>query len=517
MIPHHQFGKAVHLMSQSQKMTVAKDTMIYMFAKAIEGVLGIVTLAVYTRLLTDAQFGRYDIINKAVIIIGPLCMLWLQQAAGRYVNTYEAEGKQKTFYSTVAVSWLFVNAVLLIIGASAIGLLTGVFGRSGAAADFLARFEPRWLWLALFCVIWYNGGQVVLTMAGARRRILLNMSLPLITAALKLLIPLALVLRFDAAVEWILLANLVCDMLIAIIGSIRLRIWQHVSLPAFSKETLLLFLAFGLPLIGNFATTTALNYADRFLIVAYLGENANGIYAANHAIAAAAVTMLTIAVARGSYPNIMKAWGAGDKPLAVELVSQSVRLFMLLVLPAVVGLAVLSPRVAALVFSDSSSYSNGFAVMIWAGFGLLFLGLTEYSNKYWELSANTKIIFRNSAVSSVVNILLNIILLPRYGYTAAAFSSFVGFFIYFLLSKIESRRYMKWTLPRKSYVWLIAAAAVMGAAVWGLSLALPQSHTSLVPLVIAGVAVYFIVLIVSGEITPEMQYIRSKLFKGRKG
>ena len=496
-------------MSENRKLTIARDTVIYMLAKAVEAVLGFVTLKAYTSYFDTTLYGRYDLVNKCVLIIGPICMLWLQHGVTRYVNTYEAKGEGKSFYSTVFFTWLTIALAVLVIGGAGLALVTGAFAHVEGVARFLTDYRPDWLWLALLCIVTYGAGQLVAAIAGARRRISLSLFISLFSATMKLLIPVALSQTYGARVEWILIAWIFCDLVAALFGSIRLGIWRQVSLSAYSRPLLTLLLAFGVPLIGNFITTTVLNNSDRFLIASFADASQNGVYAANYAIAAAAVTTLTMGASRGSYPNILKAWSVKDEALTVALISQAVRLFLLITLPAVVGLAVLSPRVAALALDEA--YHGGALVIPFVGFGLMLLGLTEYSNKHWELSANTKVIFRNSAISGAVNILLNIGLLPRFGYMAAAVSTFLGFLVYFLLSKLGSHKYIRWTIPWQTYARIFAAAAAMGAGVLALSVALPAAWYWFPVLVAAGVGIYSVILAVTGELAGEWQFLRNKL------
>ena len=501
-------------MQESQKMTVAKDTVVYMLAKVAEAVLGVLTLSAYSHYFAPEMNGRYDVVNKAIVIIAPICALWLQQGAARYVNTCEADGDAKPFYSTVVFTWLTIAAAVLALGGGGLLLVTRGFAESEAVQGFLALYEPSWLWLALCCIVTFSAGQIVASLAGAKRRIVLSLSISLFTAGMKLVVPVTLSALFGARVEWILLTLLLCDGTAAIFGSIRLGLWKQVKLSAYSKKMLALFAVFGVPLIGNFITTTVLNASDRFLIVSLAGDKQNGIYSMNYAIASAAVTALTMGASRGSYPNILKAWGQKDNALALQLISQAVRLFLLITLPAVAGLSVLAPRITGLLLD--AAYHNGAGVIPWVGFGLLFLGLTEYSNKHWELSAQTTVIFRNSAISGGVNMLLNVILLPRFGYMAAAVSTFLGFLLYFLLSKLESRKYMKWTLPWACYARICGAAAAMAAAVYGLSALLPGNWYWLVALIGVGVIVYGLLLYVTGELAPEVQFVRNKLIRKKE-
>ena len=57
-------------MGTSKKGAMAKDTVIYMLAKGIEGVVGVVTMSVMTYLFATFQMGLYSTVNIAITTIG---------------------------------------------------------------------------------------------------------------------------------------------------------------------------------------------------------------------------------------------------------------------------------------------------------------------------------------------------------------------------------------------------------------------------------------------------------------
>ena len=91
--------------------------------------------------------------------------------------------------------------------------------------------------------------------------------------------------------------------------------------------------------------------------------------------------------------------------------------------------------------------------MFWVAFGMMFLGLTEYSIKPWELTANTKAIFKRSLIGGAVNVGLNLILIKLLGsYYIASVTTFIGFFVYFLLARYGTRSQLRWKLKgQKSF------------------------------------------------------------------
>ena len=76
-------------MGTSKKGAMAKDTVIYMLAKGIEGVVGVVTMSVMTYLFATFQMGLYSTVNIAITTIGMVAIQWLVQSVLRYVNKYD--------------------------------------------------------------------------------------------------------------------------------------------------------------------------------------------------------------------------------------------------------------------------------------------------------------------------------------------------------------------------------------------------------------------------------------------
>jgi O-antigen/teichoic acid export membrane protein len=215
---------------------------------------------------------------------------------------------------------------------------------------------------------------------------------------------------------------------------------------------------------------------------------------------------------RGSYPTILRTWGEGNKELAEKLVGEAVRFYLLLALPAVAGVAAVSDVAASVLFAPE--YFEGNTIMFWVAFGMMFLGLTEYSIKYWELNANTGAIFKRSLIGGCVNVALNLILIRIFkNYYIAAVTTFIGFFVYFLLARFGTKKYMSWHLKGICYVRIIAAALIMFAGIVAIKQILPYTIINLGLFVILGMLIYGFVLYLTGEIKPEVAAVTAKLRK----
>lgn len=495
-----------------KKGTMVKDTIIYMLAKGIEGVVGVVTMSVMTYLFVANQMGKYSIVNIAITTVGMVCIQWLVQSVLRYINKYDLQGEEKlkSFYTTVFTAWLRVNVLVAVVALIIIGVVGVFFSQTTFVAVFLKKYSLRLLIFGIMWFVTYNTAQLVIAMLAAIRRAKLNLLLSLITVCGKLGFMVLFCKLYGSRVEWIFLSYFITDGIVSVIGLSQLKIYKYINIKNSSKEILDELKSYGMPLMGNMLTTSVLNKSDIYIITFFVTSTAAGIYQTNYSIVATAFTLLSASVMRGSYPTILRTWSEGKKELTQRLVGEAVRFYMLLAVPAVAGLAAVSDVMASALFSIE--YFVGHRVMFWVGLGMMFLGLTEYAIKPWELNGKTKSIFLRSLISSGVNVGLNLIFVKIFNdYLIAAITTFVAFFVYFCLAKLGTRKIMSWHLSPLTYVRIIGSAAVMY-----LVLVMAKKNVSaagikdLLILIVLGMVIYAVALGLSGEIKEEIKVIYNK-------
>ena len=489
--------------------TMAKDTIIYMLAKGIEGIIGIVTLSVMSYLFTTAQTGRYSTINIAITTIAMVAIQWLVQSVLRYINKYDIANKHKEFYSTVFTAWFWINTVVPVLGFILLFVLKFAFGKYAVVEEFTAVYSYSSFLFGILWFVTYNTAQLMIAMLAAIRQAKLNLVLSMITVFGKLLFMVIFCKLWGSRIEWIFLSYFITDGIVALIGMKKLNILYYIKSRQFSGDILKELKEYGMPLMGNMLSTSVLNKSDIYIITAILGASASGIYQMNYTLVATAFTLLNASVMRGCYPTILRAWSEGNKDAAKWYLNSAVRMYLMVAVPAVVGVASVSQVVASTLFEEG--YSKGHTVMFWVALGMMFLGLTEYSIKHWELNANTKAIFGRSLIGGVVNVALNIILIKVTGsYYIASVTTFVGFFVYFILARFGTRHYLSWSLKPITLVRILGSSVVMAVVIYALKQILPSGKIYLAIYIICGIIVYGVSLVITGEVKDELNAVLNK-------
>ena len=490
----------------NKNQAMAKDTIIYMIAKGIEGIVGVLTISAMSYIYVPEQTGRYSTINIAITTFAMVLIQWLVQSVLRYINKYEIDNEQDKFFSTVFFSWFKVNIISFFVFSIITMLLAFGFFR-----NITSIYPISLIIVSMVMFFTYNTSQLVIGMLAGVRKSKINLVLSVINVVGKLLSIIILNKVFTTKIEWIFVSYIVFDFITALIGIIKLDIKKHIKWRYYDKEILHVLKMYGIPLMGNMIATSVLNKSDIYIIGYFLGEDKVGIYQTNYSIVASAFTLLAAGAMRGSYPTIIRTWSEGDKELTKNLLGVAIRTYLLISLSAVVGVFCVSDFVAGVLFE--AKYFEGHSIMGFVGLGMMFLGLTEYAIKPWELNARTKEIFKRSMISGILNIVLNIAFIKTFGYKFAGISTFIAFFVYFMLAKNGTKEHMEFNLNKLSLFRILISIFIMGAIITVTKQFLPINIVTLCFLVFEGILVYLIALYFTGEAKNEINLIINKIKK----
>ncbi|MFR3787195.1 MAG: lipopolysaccharide biosynthesis protein [Agathobaculum desmolans] len=480
----------------SSKNTMTRDAMLFLPAKIAEGLLVIACSSLYTHLFYQSTVGTFNFINFNVQIAYLILAGWMANAATRYVGEEFQHDQGRGLFSTVSTVYLLICAAVAVFCCTA-AAVTG---------------DRLYLgFLTMFCS--YTVFQILNSALIQLGRMKASISLSLLSAVLKLAVAYVLVYGMDnpASPFPAIAANTVADGLAGLGAIAALGLPAIVRLRWFSRALFGRFLKYGLPLMGVSISVTLLNQIDKYLVVGFFNMDVYGIYSSNNSIAAGLFTMISVGIMRGVYPAVLRAWREGGQTAAKPLLDQGVRLYLLIAAPAVAGLTAVSLPMSRFLFAEG--YEAGAPVIAYTALAMLFMGLTEYANKAYELEQSTVQVLQNSAAAAVIKVLSSIVLLRVLGFTGGALGSVVAFASYFVITCVRVRRRFLFRLAPASVLRILLSALLCGAAAYGCTLLPVGNLVRLVLAVPAGALVYAVCIIVSGEGRAELQAIRHRLHR----
>lgn len=478
----------------SEKNTMTRNAMLFLPAKVLEGVLLLMMSSLYTHIFTKEAAGAFGFVQQTMNFAYLLIAAWMANASTRYAAEEYRRDKAAALLSTMTAVYVVLCA-LAVLGCFVLGAVTGD-----------SRFLPGAIMFSTYTAFTILIGTLV-QLDRVKPAILFS----LLSASLKLVVALLLVGGkqgfHDPTPAFV--ANIVADGIGAVGALFALGMPGLVRLSRASRAMLNRLLGYGVPLMGVALCSGLLTLFDRFYIYGVFGEATGGIYYYNSSIPNAVFTMLSVGVLRGVYPAVLRAWNQRSRDEAKMLLGAGVRLYLLVALPAAFGLAAVSGVFCRVFFA--AGYDAGAPVIWMTAFAMVFMGLTEYASKGYELEQDTRPVLVNAAIAMVVKIIASIAFVHLFGFTGGALGSVVAFAAYFVLTSMRVRKYFMFRVPLGSVLRILGAAVLCGAAAYGCTRLPVSDLLRLVLAILAGAAVYALSLIVSGEAREELAGLLSRI------
>jgi O-antigen/teichoic acid export membrane protein len=204
--------------------------------------------------------------------------------------------------------------------------------------------------------------------------------------------------------------------------------------------------------------------------------------------------MISYGLSRGFYPKLLGEWKNGNKEKASHILRNSIKNYLFIGLPAATGMYILSNSIGTLFISNE--YAKGYPIIGIVAFGMFFLALAEYANKEWELSGNTKPIFKNSLKAAILNLILNIIFIPMFGFIAAAYTTCFSFFVYAIICFMNRKKEITYRLEVKELLGIILSTVIMAFTVLICGLLPFKGLVLLISQVVAGIVSYMMMIFI---------------------
>jgi O-antigen/teichoic acid export membrane protein len=224
------------------------------------------------------------------------------------------------------------------------------------------------------------------------------------------------------------------------------------------------YLKFGLPTIPSNIASWVTNSSDRYIISFFWGIIYVGYYNPAYALGSmiqifmTPVNFVLVAV-------VSKIYEDNNLDLLRDIFKYSIKYFLMISIPAFFGLSLLSRPILTVLttpeIADQSYLVTPFIAfsMLLMGIGGVATGLSLY------LAKRTDISMINWMLVATTNIILNMLLVPRWGIVGAAAATMAAFIIGFIFGGYYAFKYFKFAIDWKSILKAITSSLVMSVAV----------------------------------------------------
>lgn len=403
----------------------AKSAIVYTMATLFSRGLAIITVPIFTRIMSTDQIGVVNLYNSWYTMISAFATLSL--TSGGYMVAMKEYPNERDQYQSSVLTLTSIIAILIALVYFAfsafwntlIGLPSSLIVLM-LIGFFVAPARDFWFLRQRYEYKYKLAGIVSIGSA-------LAASALSVIAVLK-------ISQQDAGstAEGRLFANYF------VLYGVSAVIWLITMLRGktfYNKDFWKLSLSLSIPLIGYSLAAQILNVSDRMMIGQMVNNSAVGIYSTLYTVSSISL-MVWQAIHSSFVPYLFKSLESKDtgiKKISLQL--------MILYAGVAVVLTYLAPEIVRILATEE--YYEAIYIMPPIAAGVFF---TAFANIYSDIAVyykKTKYVMYPAAIAALVNLVLNYIFITAYGYMAAAYTTLFSYVMMALFQGLWARKLCK--------------------------------------------------------------------------
>lgn len=393
-------------------ITLFKNMGLFFFASFIPKTISFFLVPLYTQCLTTEDYGTVDLLVNTVQLVAPFLTLQIQDAVLRFSMDFNYD-KSDVFSTGFSIT---LKGGLLIILAVVFFEITGII------------LLPVGYWI--FFITTYFTGSLSNIFSyfcrGISKITILTVS-SIVTSVVTVGLNLFLLLVLKRGIDGYLMANAVgqlTNIIIIYFGAglskyTKFKIHNHIM----KKE----MIVFSIPMIFSAISWWINNASDRYILTYFAGVSVTGIYAVSTKIPTIISTLSTV-ISRAYSISAIKDLDKEDKD---GFLGKSYALISGFSVLACSFLIILNVYLSKILFLNEFFAAWRFVPPLLLAALMNQLSLS-CENLFIALK-NTKLISITAICAALVNIVLNFVLIPRYGAYGAAIATVVAFSLQWFL------------------------------------------------------------------------------------
>ena len=418
---------------QSSYKKLFSNTLVFAIGSFSSKILVLLLIPIYTSYLTKAELGVTDVLTQIANWIIPLVTMTITEAIIRF-GLDKAYDKVKVFT---------IGNIICAFGLTVFGIILPIVNLTGLADKYIGNY----------CIILYTyvfmssikslyttfvrAMEHVKTFAVAG--IIATFFTLFFTALFYIILP-SDFLGENSGITKYLLATILSDFITTIFVTFKVKLWRYLDFKHIDREMMHTMLQYSVPLIPAQLLWLITNSSDSFMTTHYLGAEYNGILSAAYKIPNIVATV---------YMMFGQAWNMSaitehdskDRDKFYENVfdfNQS-----LLYILASGCMLIIQPLTRIMIGKDFQSCVNYSPILIYS---TIFSCFTTFMGSIYLATKQTKRSLFTSLVSGVINVGLNMILIPTIGLYGPPISTAASYLTVFIIRAYDSRKLIPFKL-----------------------------------------------------------------------
>ncbi len=415
---------------KEKQVNYKRASIYYLVGNLFNKGMSFLTVPIFTRILSTSDYGIVTTYNSWIAILSMVVGLALHMGIrAAFVDYEENINDFISVATTFSITWGLVLCAIVLAASTLIKININVTLLVLCFLQGLASALVEDYSMYLMMQYRYKFRTALMILPN-----LISMILSIIA------------IIFVVSTEHLYMGRIVPTACVYILFGILVCLWVYKKSQIFHRKEYLKYgLSISAPLVLHGIALNILSQSDRTMITCLADASQTGIYSLIYNFSMIA-TVLTTSLEGVWVPWFMKKYQDGKMKEINALAIDYVHLMTY----AMVSLILVGPEIVH--FLASEKYWEGIIIIppvVLANY-LVFL-YTLYVNVE-HVHKKTVYITVNTIIAAVLNVILNFLLIPHYGYAAAAYTTLVSYCIALLLHAAYSKKLNKEIYPLKIFL-----------------------------------------------------------------
>lgn len=437
-------------MKQNKYTWLFSNTLIFTVGKFVSKLIVIFMLPFYTSYLTSAEYSTADLITNLCNLLIPMACLGVSEGIFRGAASKNVD--KESFFTN--------GALLMIIGSAFFLALSPILN--------LFDYFNEYIWLIILYVLASNIHSVCSQYVCAIGRTKLFAGQGVLNTMLTVLLNILFLVGFDMGINGYVLSIVLADFLSTVFLVFVAKLYRAFIPKKIDKRIIKELLRFCLPLIPSTVFWWITGVSDRYMVAYFCSDEVNGLYAAAYKVP----TLLTYVVI--IFNDAWKLSAVAESDNREECARFYSGVFKYYIAVMFSGGAILA--VGAQIFSKilfAESYFSAWIYIPILSVATVFTALDTFLGSAYFTVKRTGMSFWTSFIGALLNVALNVILIPSDsiigGAVGASIATMISYFTVFVIRAVTMRKFIPFRMyPVRLIIntLMITAIAVI-MTVWG--------------------------------------------------
>lgn len=424
----------------SREGALIKNTIVLAIGKFATQFISFFLLPLYTTVLTTSEFGTYDYITTIIMLLVPICFFQLDQGVFRFLLEVRSDKDERKRIITTVLGTFILQSIIYVI----LSLILGMFVENEYKSFLVLNVLSLGLSNLMLQITRGLGDNTTYSKASV------------LSGLTIIILNVLFITQLHLGVTGLLIASCLANLVCAVYIFFKKNIFNEFDRSKYDRQKIKNILKYSVPLIPNQLSWWIITVSDRVIVTNMLGIAQNGIYSVANKFPNVCTTIFAIFNMSWTESVALCINEKTDSKYISKVFTQAMKMCVALSF----GIIAFMPFVFNYIVVDNS-YSNAYyqipilMVAMIFGTAVSLIGGIYVAMKMSRQIANTSI------VSAVVNIVINILLIPKIGLYAASLSTLIAYAVMTIYRYIDVNKYVELKIE-KSFV---VGATVLGVLI----------------------------------------------------